>query len=310
MKLSKLQKGDTIGIICPASSISKTSPRISAMEKYLISLGFNIKYGDSFRANYGYLAGDDYLRANDLKQMFINPDVGAIICMLGGFGCSRIVDLIDYQVIQNNPKLFIGFSDITVLLNAINQKTRIPTIHGVVGIYLGNPNMDLFSYQDFETLIFEKQKGRILENPNSQCETLIGGRVTGELVGGNLSLINTLIGTPYEIDFTDKIVFIEEVDEAPYRIDRYFSTLRLNKTLEKAKGFVFGYFTNCDPKEENSWTPLDIIKQYFKKLNKPTIYNFASGHNFPFINLPIGLKVELDANKKTIKILEELYESN
>ena len=310
MKPRKLQKGDTIGIVCPASAISKTSPRIPIMEKYLINLGFNIKYGESFTATYGYLAGDDWLRANDLKQMFLNPEVSAIICMLGGYGCSRIVDLIDYQIIRNNPKLFIGFSDITVLLNAINQKANIPTVHGVVGIYLGNPNMDLFSYQDFEALILEDQKGRVLESPNSKCETLIEGKATGELVGGNLSLINTLIGTPYEIDFTDKIVFIEEVDEAPYRIDRYFSTLRLHKMFEKAKGFIFGYFTNCNPKEENGWTSVDIIKQYIKKLNKPTIYNFASGHDFPFINLPIGLKVELDANKKTIKILEELYESN
>jgi len=312
MKFKKLKKGDTIGLICPASSISKDSPRIPVMEKYLASLGFNIKYGASFTSSYGYLAGSDELRAKDVENMFVDDEVNAIICMLGGYGSSRMVDLIDFEKIKSHPKLFMGFSDVTVLLNAINQRANIPTVHGVVGIYLGNPKMDIFSFKDFESLIFKKQIGRVLKNPDDLCETMNGGIVQGEIVGGNLSLIATLVGTEYDIDFTDKIVFIEEVEEAPYKIDRYLSTLRLSGKLEKAKGFIFGYFTNCISNKSNdiAWSYIDVIKQYVQKLNKPTVYDFASGHSFPFINIPIGLKVEFDANKKTIKILEDFYETD
>ena len=307
--MKKLIHGDTIGIICPAFSISKTSPRISTMENYLKSLGFNVKYGKTVFSQFGYLAGDDDLRVLDIEEMFYDESIKAIICMLGGYGCSRIVDKLNYHKIKKHKKLFIGFSDITVLLNALYQKADIPTVHGALGVYLGNPNMDQYSFADFEELIFSSQINRILKNPNDKCLTLNGGIARGKLVGGNLSLINTLMGTDYEIDFIDKIVFIEEVDEALYRIDRYFSTLRLANKLKEAKGFVFGYFTNCQS-EENKFSYLDIIKQYFNDLSVPIIYEFASGHDFPFINLPIGLEVELDADKKTITILEDLYETN
>lgn len=302
--------GDTIMVVSLASAISKESERFPVMEKYLEQLGFKIKYGKCVGGKHGYLAGADSDRVADLHEAFLDNEVTIVLSMLGGFGCSRIVDLVDYEIIKNNPKLFIGFSDITVFLNAINQKTNIPTIHGALGVYLGNPSFGEFSYLDFKKLIFEKQKNRVLENPNDLAQTLIPGIAKGKLVGGNLTLINTLLGTDFEIDFKDKIVFIEEVDEEPYRIDRYLSSLRLANKLQEANGFVFGYFTNCNPKDQNSWTYIDLIKQYFGDLKIPIIYNFASGHSFPFINLPIGLEVELDANKKTITILEELYEAD
>ena len=309
MNIKKLKPNDTIGIICPAFSIPANSPRFASLESYFKSLGFNIKYGQSVFASLGYLAGSDNLRAKDIEEMFLDKEVKAILCMKGGYGCSRIVDLIDYQIIRDNPKLFIGFSDVTVLLNAINQRAKIPTIHGMVGIYLGSPNIDSESLKDFENLITLNQSLRVLKNPNNNAITLSPGVARGQLIGGNLSLINTLIGTDYDLDFKGKIVFIEEVEEAPYRIDRYLSTLRLAKKLEQAKGFVLGYFTDCKSDHE-SWSYLDILKQYFENLNKPVLASFASGHDFPFINLPIGLEVELDADQKTITIMEELYETN
>ena len=310
IKPKKINKGDTIGIICPSYFISSDSERIKKMEEVLIGSGYKIKYGKSFYAKEAYLAGSDELRARDVEQMFLDQDVKAIICMLGGFGASRMVDLIDYNIIKNNPKLFMGFSDVTVLLNAINQRAQLSTYHGVVGIYIGNPKFEGASYDDFMMLLNENQKNRILKNPNNDASTLISGVANGELVGGNLTLISCLLGTEFEIDFKDKIVFIEEVDEEPYKIDRYFSSLRLSNKLKEAKGFVFGYFTNCTPNKEkdSTWNYLDIIRQYIEPLGKPTVYNFASGHDFPFVNLPIGLNVELDATNKIIKILDEYYE--
>lgn len=309
MKLRRIKKGDTVGIVCPAGGIDRTSDRFILLEERLTNLGLKIKYGNTVGKRYGYLGGTDKDRIQDINSMFADKSVSIIIAMLGGYGCSRIVDKLDYNIIKKNPKLFMGFSDITVLLNSIYQRTKIPTIHGPVGMYLGKKEFDEFSLADFEELIFKNQKNRILKNPNNDAKTLVGGRVQGKLVGGNLCLISTLIGTDYEIDFTDKIVFIEEVDEKPYSIDRYFSSLRLSKSLEKAKGFVFGYFTNCS-EENNSFNYRELISQYFAELKVPVIYDFASGHDFPFVNLPIGIEVELDADKKTMKILEEIYEAD
>jgi muramoyltetrapeptide carboxypeptidase len=306
MKPTKLKKGDTVGIICPAFSISTHSPRIHVLEDYLHSLGLAVRYGESFGASYGYLAGADELRARDFEGMFSDDGIAGIICMLGGYGATRIIDRIDYRLIAAHPKLFVGFSDITALLNAIYSKAGVPTVHGALGVYLGNPDFDEVSRRDFETLLFTGQKGRVLKNPNDDAETITGGAARGILVGGNLSLVAALEGTPYAVDFTDKVVFLEDVDEKPYRIDRFLSTLRLSGKLDKARAFVFGTFSNCDD-AASAWQCRDVIAQYMEDCAKPAIYNFSSGHSFPFINLPIGLEIEFDANAKTLTLLEDLY---
>jgi len=309
MQLKKIKKGATVGIVCPARGISLNSKSFILLEERLNKIGLKVKYGATVGKSFGYLADTDEMRIQDIENMFLDKEVDVILAMLGGYGCSRIVDKINYKIIKKNPKPLIGFSDITVLLNAIYQKTRIPTIHGPVGIYLGKQNFDDFSLADFENILFKSQKMRVLKNPKDDAITFKSGKATGKLVGGNLSLITTLMGTPYEIDFTGKIVFLEDVDESLYRIDRYFSTLKLSGMLEKAKGFVFGYFTNITL-EENSFTLTDLINQYFGNLNVPIITNFNSGHDLPFISLPIGVDVELDADLKQITILKELYASN
>lgn len=310
MRLTRPKKGDMVGIVTPATGLDRGDKRFSILEERLTNLGLKYKYGKNIGQKIEYLGGSDQARASDLMDMFLDKDVKIILAMLGGYGCSRLVDLLDYNLIKENPKLIIGFSDITVLLNAINKLTDIPTIHGPVGIYIVKDGFDEVSLTDFSNILFENQLGRILKNPKNDAITLVEGVARGKLVGGNLTLINNLMGTPYEIDFTDKIVFIEEIDEKPRSIDRYFSTLRLAKKLSSARGFVFGYFTNCDSEERKSWNYDDIIKQYFTDLGVPVIYKFASGHDLPFISLPIGLEVELDATNKTIKVLEEMYEDN
>ncbi|MDD3170864.1 MAG: LD-carboxypeptidase [Bacilli bacterium] len=308
-KPQKLRINDTIGLICPAFKNPNMDSVNRAIE-YLNKKGYKVKVGESCTASEGYLAGSDSFRARDLEKMFLDDEVKAIVCMRGGYGASRMVDLIDYEIIKNNPKIFSGYSDITVLLNSIYRKSNMPTLHGMVGFAFGSDKFVDFSENDFWMATTELQKNRILRTPDDKAKTLVEGVAQGELVGGNLSLLATMVASDYGADFKDKIVFIEEVEEEPYKLDRYFSTLRLSGKLKEAKGFIFGYFTDCEPSENRKGTQnyLDVIKDYFLEYNKPTIYDFASGHDYPFINLPMGIKVELDANDKTIKILEEFYQ--
>ena len=311
--IEKLKKGDTIGIINPAfKNPDNVFERYSKMIEGFEEKGFTLKFGKTFTATEGYLAGSDELRAEDVNEMFKDPEVKAIVCMRGGYGCSRMVDKVDFEVIKNNPKLLCGFSDITVLTNAIYKKTNIPALHGLVGIYVGSNSCDEFSINDFWTVLTENQKGRVLQNPNKDAKVMVPGKCTGEIIGGNLSLIATMVGSEYELDFTDKIVFIEEVSEEPYQIDRYLSSIKLRGMLEKAKGFVLGYFTGCNQSEgrKGTQTVMDVLEHYLKDLGKPVLYDFACGHDFPFVNLPIGIKATLDTDTKTITLEEDLYEAD
>lgn len=308
MKVKRLKPGDTIGFICPSFTCQMNTDRISNLKQIIKKLGYHLKFGSSCFKSYGYLAGSDEERIKDLKSMFLDDDIKAIICLKGGYGASRIVDKIDYDIIKKNPKVFMGFSDITILLNAIYQKTNLPTIHGQLGIYLGRNDLDEISINDFKSLLNNDFKNRTLTSPHLRA--INEGIAKGKMVGGNLSLITNLIGTPYDIDFKDKIVFIEEVDESPYRVDRMFSQLRLSGKIHQARGFVFGYFTNCISENKDTQTIEDLIYEYFKTANKPIIVNFSSGHDLPFINLPIGLEVEINTYEMQIKVKEGYYEEN
>lgn len=303
-KVRKVNKGATLGIVCP-SFYTTAAERVERFLSLLKQRGYNYRLGKSTYSQDGYLAGTDDVRANDLMEMFLDDEIDAIICLLGGFGASRIVDKLDYQLIKNNPKLLIGFSDITVLLNALYFKAGIPSVHGLVGTFLGHPEIDEDSINDFFEIFNSDYQGRILKNYQTPALTLVPGVSEGVIVGGNLSLITALMGTPYEIDFTDKLVLIEEVEEKPYRIDRMFSSLRLSGALEKAKGYIFGKFTECTGPTKSYQA---LINEYFKDLNVPVIYEFQTGHELPFINVPIGLKAKLDAHNKEITILEGLYQ--
>lgn len=304
----KLRKGDTIGIVNPAFC-NPSGRDYQKVFDYLESKGFKVKLGKTFTAKEGYLAGSDELRAQDINEMFADDEVKAIICMRGGYGASRMIDKLDYELISKNPKLFMGFSDVTVLINNIYKHSNVPAMHGLVGAYLNGEKFTGYTKNDFESILFENQKGRIIKSDDDSVITLNGGKAEGVLVGGNLSLLATLVGTPYSVDFDDKIVLIEEVSEEPYQIDRYLSSLYLSGSLQKAKGFILGYFTDCNPSEgrKNDQSVLDVINHYLLKLNKPIVYNFPIGHDFPTCNLPVGIKVELDADKKTVEIKEEFY---
>lgn len=310
--LKPLKIGDTIGIVNPSFKNSKDVKEYQYMIDFLESRGYHVLLGKSYYAKCGYLAGPDELRASDINEMFRNKDVKAIICMRGGYGASRIIDRLDWDLIKENPKILAGYSDITVLVNNLYKIGGFPSFHGLTGSYLGDPEKDKLSIEDFFNKLTNNYKDKLLSYPGVELKALTEGIAEGVLVGGNLSLIDTLNGTPYEVDFTDKIVFIEDVGEDPYRIDRYFSALRLRGMLDKAKGYIIGYFTDCEPSgsHKDDQTIMDILNDYLVPLNKPIIYNFPCGHDMPFVTLPIGVKVKMDTYKKEIKVLEDIYETS
>jgi muramoyltetrapeptide carboxypeptidase len=243
-----------------------------------------------------------------------NQNIKAIFPGTGGYGTTRILDQLDYDIIKNNPKVLVGFSDITGLHLAINKMTGLTTFHTPSPMYgLGSEeNLSPISDYYFWQAIEENNPNGYTIDVNlfelgESVITLHGGNGKGELIGGNLSLINTLMGTPYEIETKGKILFIEDVGEAPYRIDRYFSQLRMAGKFDHLKGVILGKFTRRakePPDDDNSFTMMGVLEQYFSNLGVPVIANFPIGHYKYNVSFPIGVMAEIDADKQTVRILE------
>lgn len=317
MKCRKIQKGSCFGIICP-SSRCKEPLTVERFLNYLTSLGFKYKVGETVNASYGYLAGTDELKAKDFNNFMKDDEVDAILCFRGGYGSIRFLDLIDYEQIKKNPKLVVGFSDVTALINAIYQKTNVPMLHGEMGIrfkeeFINNPD---FSFKNLiDTLLGIAPKNLLEEVNNSNLKNKIefkeglNNEVEGIIVGGNLSLVASMMGTPYEIDMKDKILLLEDVTEEPYSIDRYLATLKVAGKLRDVKAIIFGYFTNCDKTDPSDDTQslMDVLYEYSKDLPCPVIYNFPTGHDRPFVNVPIGLKARININDESVIVLEDLF---
>lgn len=301
-KCRKIKVGSTLGLICPAG-YAKTKEEVEKHIKLLNDHGFKCKLGKSLFAKEGYLAGSDTLRANDLMEMFKDDEVDGILCYKGGYGCQRFLHLLDFEEIKKHPKLIMGFSDVTILLNAIYQKCDFPTVHGEMGVCMQNYEEYTFNHF-FNTIL--NGFNLPLKNPTKELNVINEGIAEGTLVGGNLSLIYALMGTKYEIELKDKILFIEDVDEAPYSVDRMLSSLTLSGKLNEVNAVICGYFTRCENDQEIN----ALLEHYLKPLNVPVVTNFQSGHDKPFINIPIGLKVKLDTFSKSVIVLESLYIDN
>ena len=311
VKPKRLKKGDTIGLIAPGYAIQPSI--LEEAKKTLTSMGFKPYHTDRIIGNYGYLSNTDEERAKDVNEMFADPKIDGILCARGGYGCTRIMHMIDYECIKENPKTFIGFSDITALLNGIHQETGLITFHGPVGSTLNDP----YSIKQLEKVIMfpteqlEIQNNKILKpefttNPEYERYTITKGIATGKVVGGSLTLINALIGTPHEIDFTDAIVCIEDVEEAPYRIDRMLTQLIEGKTFKKAAGILFGVCAGCNESTNPiSFTLKEVIIDRIRPLGIPAAYGMSFGHvenNFTF---PIGISAKMDARKMSFQLLEK-----
>ncbi|NLV88138.1 MAG: LD-carboxypeptidase [Tissierellia bacterium] len=308
IKPKVLRFGDTVGIIAPASPT--TDGNIKKVEKKLTDMGFKVKMGKSVYERYGYLSGNDAVRAEDINSMFKDKEIDGIICIRGGYGTPRILDLIDYEIIKENPKVFVGYSDITALHIAFNQIAGLVTFHGPMAASDMVRNFSDFSKDHLLKAIMDDEPLGGISNPEGEeIITINGGIGEGEIIGGNLSLIVDTIGTPYEIDVKGKILFIEEVGEEPYNIDRMFNQLRLSGKLSEAEAIILGDFNKCDPeKPDESLTLEQVINDHIKPLGKPTIYNLQAGHCEPMVTIPFGVRARLDADKQELTILENATE--
>jgi len=298
-----LKKGDKIGLIGASSPTKqdRIEPSIKAME----DLGFEVVLGESCRGYHGFLSGSDELRAKDINDMFEDKSIKGILAIRGGYGASRLLDMLDYDMIKKNPKVFAGYSDVTALHNVLNEKCKLITFHTPMASTEFYKGVDDYTMDYFKKNIFSDEPLGVLNNPEGQeIKTLVGGKAKGKLVGGNLSLVVSSMGTPYELDTKDKILFLEDVDEYPYRIDRMLLQLKQCGKFKDAAGIILGAWTDCKANEgDNSLTLMEVFEELIKTENKPTIYNLACGHCMPTMSIPLGAMVKINGDKGEIIVL-------
>ncbi len=309
-----IQKGDLLGLISPSAATADRMQFTYAKEA-LEALGFKVKLGENLKNRRGHLAGTDEERAADLNAMFADSEVKGIICIRGGSGAARILPLINYELIKQNPKPLMGYSDITALHCAIQSQTGLITFHGPNGTGSWNS----FNVKQFDQIFFEKAKvtfknemgkGDDLVVKSNRIQTLKPGFSEGKILGGNLTVLTSLSGSPYYPDFTDAILFIEDVGEDPYKMDRMMSTLRLNGTLGKIKGFIFGQCSDCEPGSGYGSLSLDqVLDDYILPLNIPAYTGAMIGHLSKQFIIPVGSRVKMNASAGTFELLDPIFQS-
>ena len=252
-----LKKGDMIGLVTPGSPI--TQEQLDGAIQKIDGLGFRTYHRESVLSEYGYLAGKDQERADELMHMFQHEEVRGIWCVRGGYGSIRILDRLDYEQIELNPKVFIGYSDITALLTSIYERTGLVTYHGPVGI----SEFNRFNVKSMEKVLMDPDPGYrypykrdrgTRRNPEFDRYTIRGGEAEGFLIGGNISVLDSIIGTDFEPDFMDKIVYLEEIGEKTYRVDKMLYHLLEATNLKRAAGIVMGVMGDCNVGEETRLT--------------------------------------------------------
>ncbi|MEI3606953.1 LD-carboxypeptidase [Pseudogracilibacillus sp. SE30717A] len=295
-----LEPGDTIGIVTLGSPLNPLI--INERIQFLESLGFNVVLGRNVYAATGFLAGTAEQRAADLMDMFTNDVVKMILPTRGGVGVQGILPYLDYEVIKNNPKIISGYSDITILLNVLSQKSDLITLHSLLLLDF-RPTTPAYNFNQFFEATSVVLPTRVIENPPGVPQiSLIQGNVTGPLVGGNLtSLIGTL-GTPYEIDTTGKILFLEDTHEPINTIFRYLSMLETAGKFNDCIGIVMGECTNCPDAYNTSYA--DLINGVIVPLGKPLMTNVATGHGFYKAAIPVGATANLNTFNNTLTITE------
>jgi len=301
-----LKKGDTIGIIAPASPPSSLE-KITKGAEYLEQLGYRVKLGKNVQKVYGYLAGTDQERADDINTMFADNDVKAIIAVRGGYGTPRILPLLDYSVFKKKPKIFVGYSDLTALQLAIFRKTGLVTFSGpMVGVEMFK-GVDSFTEEHFWACITSTKKMGVIHNPDERkLQTLVKGKASGILLGGNLSLIVALAGSKYLPSFKKSLLFIEEIEEETYRFDRMMNQLRITNILNDASGIIMCELT--DVKATDTTKPFltaeQVMDDYLSKLKKPVVTGLVYGHVPQKLTIPIGIRATIDTSKNSLSFLE------
>jgi len=306
----RLRPGDTIGLIQPAS-FTEDDFVLAEVERTIVAMGLVPKRAKHLTDRSGYLAGTDADRAADVNAMYADDSVRAVFAVRGGWGCARILPMLDYKLIAKNPKLLIGYSDITALHMAFAARCGFATIHGPIAASAwGKLSWDSFRALAFEgaTPTYTNPVGTEdrLAQKQGVVRSFHPGKAIGRLLGGNLTVLTALVGTPYLPDFTGAILFLEDVDEAPYRIDRMLTQLSLAGILGKLAGVVFGQCTDCVAKEPSygAFTISQVLQQHLAPLGIPAFQGALFGHIPNQFSLPVGISAEIDADAGTIRVLE------
>jgi len=303
--LRPLHHGDTLAVIAPAGPAA--ADQVARVAPWLAEQGYRAELLPSCHSRRHHLAGSDAVRLDDLHTAFADPRFAAVLCLRGGYGSPRLLDAIDVGLIAANPKPFVGYSDLTALHTLFNQQAGFVTFHGPM------LTTDLLRYDEPHTkhslwtlLRGEVGAGSTLHNPaDSPLATLHGGVAQGRLVGGNLSMLCSMLGTPWALKADGAILFLEDVNEEPYRIDRLLNHLRLAGVLERLSGVLLGDFALADP---SKLAALDMVWQdYLLPLSIPVLAGWRAGHCTPNLTLPFGALVTLDADRQTLQLDQTLF---
>lgn len=310
MKAKILSTNDTIGIIAPASSVYNQSD-IDRGVKTLESWGYRVVLGKHVKGKHGFYAAPDEQRANDLNHMFRQDDIDAVFCVCGGYGTARILDQIDYDAIARNPKILLGFSDITTLHLAIYKKTGLITFHGPHVASFFEERMTPYTKKHLEKALTDKTPiGEIALSDTKKYVHAIGSGVgEGPIVGGNISIICSTLGTPYEIDTNGKVLLLEDLNTEPWIMDHMMAHLRNAGKFDNLAGVVIGECIQCEPRQHqpNYYVDTsleDIFEDYFAPFNIPVLYGLPLGHTKDMATIPHGVNVSVDANEKSFIVLE------
>lgn len=301
-----LRAGDTIGVV--ATSSPATEEVLNKAMAELQGMGYKVKISDTCREAYGgYLAGTPEQRAAELNAMFVDEEVDGIMCMRGGYGSPQILSLLDYDLIAQNPKLFIGYSDITALHTVFGQRANLATLHGPMATSDIAHGLDDWSKQYLlRAMTRPEPLGAIINPPGEEIVCLVEGQAAGPVVGGNLALVSALMGTPYQLDTRGKLLFLEDIDEEPYRIDRMLTQLAQGGLFDDCAGVVIGTWTDCEPKKREGFSVWDVFQNIVVPYGKPTIWNIQIGHGACNIALPLGVEASLDATNGELVIEESV----
>lgn len=310
IKPARLRPGMTVGLVTPASNVPEDQDLQTAMD-LVRSLGFVPKPAANLFSRTQYLAGTDQQRAADLNAMFADPEVDAIFCVRGGYGSGRLLRYLDYDTIAANPKVLMGYSDITAILNAIFVRTGILTFHGPIA----SSNFSDYTYDQYRRVLLEPapntQIGELPEfetrpgvvDWDNRLTTIVPGVAEGRLIGGNLSLVVTLLGTPFEPNFEGAILFLEDVDEPPYSVDRMLTHLWMAGKLEQLAGIALGKFSE-DDYDSNTFSMEEVLRDRFEPLGIPTLRGLMIGHIEDKTVVPVGAQARLDADKGILTLLD------
>ncbi|MEA5618738.1 LD-carboxypeptidase [Cronbergia sp. UHCC 0137] len=311
LKPARLKPGDGVGLISPASAVF-LQEEVDIVVDAVRGLGLVPYLAPHLRDRYGYLAGKDQDRAADVTNFFADPKIAALIPMRGGWGCSRILPYLDYQIIRKNPKIIVGFSDITALLLGIYAQTGLITFHGPNGLTSWKPEPTEFFRRvlfNGEKVTFENQKdsgdaNRLMQVKN-RIQTINPGKARGRLIGGNLSVLSGIVGSPYVPNLKGAILFLEDINENIYRIDRLMTHLKLAGVFQQLGGFIFGQCRQCSPDADyGSLTLEEVVWDHIQPLGIPAWFGAEIGHIERMFTLPIGAEVEIDASLGKIQMLE------